>query len=332
LANPKRTTEQFKEDVYKKHNNKVEILSEYIGATSPIDILYHCEKHGDTYKTINAKNIFGKQFNPCKHCDLEKKSISGNNKPKTKKELYQRLKVYCESKGGTLITKEWTTAKDLYEINCGNIEHPNFFSSSDSLIGKNQWCPYCCGRKGDFDNKYKQIIESNNGKMLSSYINGDTHIKVQCNKDNYIWDIYPSNLIKGRWCPVCSLPYSEKVPYDYLINNNYIIRVQYGFDDLIGEENELLRYDFAVFTSSNNLLGLIEIDDNEHRYNHKQLRRIKARERDKLKNQYCIKNNINLIRVPYNEYNRELRNYDNYYNYIHNHLKDFLNKIQQTTA
>ena len=59
MANPRRTTEQFKEDVFKKHGDKVEILSEYLGDTKPIDILYHCEKHGDVYKTLNAKNIFG---------------------------------------------------------------------------------------------------------------------------------------------------------------------------------------------------------------------------------------------------------------------------------
>lgn len=66
----RRTTEELKEQVKEKHGDKVEILSEYLGGTKPINILYHCEKHGDV-STINAKNIFIPSFNPCKQCASE---------------------------------------------------------------------------------------------------------------------------------------------------------------------------------------------------------------------------------------------------------------------
>jgi hypothetical protein len=328
----KRTTEEYKQKVFEKHGDKVEILSEYLGDVQPIDFVYHCEKHGDTYKTLNAKNVIAKCFQPCKQCDSELKSLSGRNRINTKEGQLERFKNYCESMGGKLISTEWTTAKDIYEIDCGNQEHPHFFSSADSVMNKPQWCPYCCGRKGNFNERYKKIIEEHDGEMLSDYINGTMHITVKCNKDGYIWDIYPNNLMKGRWCPVCNMPYSERVPYDYLGNNHYNIRIQYGFDDLYGENKELYKFDFAVFNKYNKLLGLIEIDDNEHRYNHTQPKRVKARERDKIKDQYCINNKINIIRVPYDEYNKELKNYDSYYNYIDNQLKDFLNRITQLTA
>jgi len=329
LANLKRTTEQFKEDVFKKHGNKVEILSEYIGQTDPIDFVYHCEKHGDIYKTINAKNIFGRSFQPCEQCRTVLKSIKGKLAVKKDKSFHlKRLQDYCISKGGKLISTEWTKAKNSYEIDCGNPDHPNFITSADSLLNKNgQWCPYCSGRKGDFNTRYKEIIENNDGIMLSDYINGTTHIKVKCNKDGYVWDIYPSNIIKGRWCPICNLPYSEKVPYDYLTNNNYNIIVQYTFDDLKGETNELLKYDFAITNNKNNLLGLIEIDDEEHRYNHTQPRRVKARERDRIKDKYCKDNNIPLLRVEY-YHNKKFEDYGWYYEYIDNNLKDFLHKLE----
>jgi len=162
---------------------------------------------------------------------------------------------------------------------------------------------------------------------LSDYVDGVTHIKVKCNKDGYEWDIYPSNIIKGRWCPICNLPYSEKVPYDYLTNNNYNIIVQYTFDDLKGETDELLKYDFGVTNNKNNLLGLIEIDDEEHRYNHTQPRRVKARERDRIKDKYCKDNNIPLLRVEY-YHNKKFEDYGWYYEYINNNLKDFLHKLE----
>ena len=328
MAVRRRTTEQFKQDVYKKHGDKVEILSEYIGNTYPIDILYHCEKHGDIYKTLNAKNIFGKSFQPCKQCDLELKSMKAKLAVRDKNYQLKRLQEYCESMGGKLISTEWTTAKDLYEVDCGNPEHPNFWSNADSLLNKPQWCPYCCGRKGDFNTKYKEIIESNDGQMLSDYIDGKTHIKVKCNKDGYEWDIYPSNIGKGRWCPLCHLPYSERVPYDYLVDtySDLKIIIQHGFDDLRGEVNELLRYDFGIFNLNDKLLGILEIDDEEHRYNHKQERRIKARERDKIKDKYCLDNNIPLFRLEYS-HNKTFKNRDWYYQYIDDNLKDFIHKI-----
>ena len=49
-----------------KYGDKVELISEYHGKERPVEILYHCEKHGDTTKWLNAKNIFGLNFNPCK--------------------------------------------------------------------------------------------------------------------------------------------------------------------------------------------------------------------------------------------------------------------------
>lgn len=326
MAIAKRTTEEYKQSVYKKHGNKVEILGEYIDANAPIDFVYHCEKHGDTYKSINAKNVLGKGFQPCKQCDLEAKSKSGSKRSNDKNYQYNRLKNLCESKGGKLVSTEWTTAKDTYEIDCGNISHLNFFTTADCLFSKEQWCPYCSGRYGDFNEKYKNIIESRDGKMFSNYINGTTHIQIQCNKDNYKWGMYPSNIAKGRWCPVCSLPYSERVPYNYLIDNKYIIRIQYGFDDLVGENKELLRYDFAIFNKNNKLLGLLEIDDEEHRGNPKQLRRVKARQRDKIKDDYCKNNNIKLFRLEY-YHNKQFENYDWYYSYIHNNLGKFLSEI-----
>ena len=139
----------------------------------------------------------------------------------------------------------------------------------------------------------------------------------------------PLNLRKGRWCPICNLPYSEKVPYDYLIDNypNHNIRVQYTFDDLMGENGEHLKYDFGILDDDNKLLGLVEIDDEEHRYNHTQPRRVRARERDHIKDKYCEDNNIPLFRLDYYNGRKIFQDKDWYYNYIHTNLNEFLNSI-----
>lgn len=41
-------------------------MSEYHGSERPIDLVYHCNQHGDTYTTINAKNVCKSFFLPLK--------------------------------------------------------------------------------------------------------------------------------------------------------------------------------------------------------------------------------------------------------------------------
>lgn len=41
-----------------------------MGSEKPINLVYHCPIHGDTYTTINAKNICKPYFLPCKKCQL----------------------------------------------------------------------------------------------------------------------------------------------------------------------------------------------------------------------------------------------------------------------
>lgn len=309
MANYKQTTDQYKEKVYNKYGDAVVIIGEYYGDTKPIEFSYHCIEHGDIHKSINAKNILSSSFQPCDLCASNLKSLKGLSRLNAKEDQYNRLKLHCENKGGSLISTEWTRAKDLYEIDCGNPDHPNFYNNADKILNSNQWCPYCYGRKGNFQERYKQLIESKNGDMLSDYINQNTHIRVRCKEHNYIWDISPTNLNKGRWCPVCNLWESEKIAYDCLMNNNLIFDIQYSFDDFTGETCEKYRFDFVVFI--NNKIILIEVDGDFHRKCFTKDRTMQVQEYDELKNQYCKSKKIPLIRVPY--YNNKKPTYDEFY-------------------
>lgn len=318
--------EWFEEKVKKYHGDKVEILSEYNGSEKLINIVYHCKEHGDTYTTINAKNICKSYFLPCKKCQSNNKSIKARNKNSDKSYYYNRLKEYCESRGGLLLSEEWITAKTVYEFKCGNSEHPMFKSTADALYSGEHWCPYCSGRSGNFEEDINEIIKSKNGELLSSYIHTFEYVSVKCLKHNYIWNITPTNLKKGRWCPICNLPFSEKVVWDYLTSKNLNIRVQYKFDDLNGDNGEKLRFDFAILDNNNSLLWLLEVDDVEHIYNHTTPRRVKARERDVIKDDYCKTHNITLFRMIY-PFSKNKITYDEYYEYINKQLKLLLKEV-----
>lgn len=174
------------------------------------------------------------------------------------------------------------------------------------------------------------MLKSKDGQLLSGYNGAYNYVTVKCNKHNYIWDMLPSNIKKGRWCPICSMGFNEKVVWDYFNNIQCNIKIQYSFDDLIGKNNEKLKYDFAVFDSNDNLICLVEVDDEEHRDRHlgntpRQIARKKAILRDKQKDKYCAENNIPLYRMEVPFRNNKKWEYQDYYRYINTELKDIVN-------
>lgn len=226
---------------------------------------------------------------------------------------YDRLKRIAESKGGKILSKEYVYAKTKYKFECR--EGHEFQLTADKVTGRGDWCSYCAGRYGDFQKKYKDFIEKeHNGKMLSDYVNGKTPIKCECNKGHKFY-ILTSNLLAGKWCGKCKISHGERAVENYLLKNDISFEKEYGFSDLIGRKYPLL-FDFAIFKDKS-LVCLIEYDGEQHfrpmrhSYNHeKNLKKFKrTQENDKLKNKYCEKNRIPLIRVScYDVDYRRLKN------------------------
>lgn len=103
----------------------------------------------------------------------------------------------------------------------------------------------------------------------------------------------------------CIKSRGERIIADILRKNNINFSTQYSFSDLRTDKNGLLKFDFAIF-KDNILFKLIEFDGRQHVFGpdgtwaeSDSLEIIQYR--DNLKNQYCLKNNINLLRIPYTD-------------------------------
>jgi len=117
----------------------------------------------------------------------------------------------------------------------------------------------------------------------------------------------PSNhLVTGHTssCGCSTVSKGEQSIAEELESLGVTYQKEYMFTDL--KLISFLRYDFAVFDSRNNLIGLIEYDGQQH---FKPIKFFggedtfkKVTERDKLKNRYCKKENIPLLRIRYDEY------------------------------
>lgn len=88
-----------------------------------------------------------------------------------------------------------------------------------------------------------------------------------------------------------------------LLANKIAFLQEVSFSDLHGSKNNLLRFDFEV-DRNNKILFLLEFDGRQHfeyvPYFHKSLSNFsKAKEWDRRKNSYCLRNNIMLLRIPF---------------------------------
>ena len=91
--------------------------------------------------------------------------------------------------------------------------------------------------------------------------------------------------------------------YEALCKLNLNFSTEYIFSDLKSEKNSYLRFDFAIFNNKQELIGLIEVQGQQH---YKPTNKFGGEEEfivrqknDNLKRDYCVVNNIPLLELPY---------------------------------
>ena len=88
-----------------------------------------------------------------------------------------------------------------------------------------------------------------------------------------------------------------------LLEHGIQYKREYSFNNLLGKNNNKLRFDFAIF-QKNQLIGLVEIQGPQHYQNIYKLSEEDfnySLQRDCMKKEYCIKNNIPLNCIKYDE-------------------------------
>ena len=131
----------------------------------------------------------------------------------------------------------------------------------------------------------------------------EKYIWWQCKKCDHEWKVKPnSRTSSNTGCPKCSESKGEKQLDAILIKHNVPHGSQYTFNDLRGVGGGLLKYDVPIFYDEEKtmLRMLIEYDGEFHyekQYEDDGFETLQIH--DKLKDNYCKKHNIKLIRIPY---------------------------------
>lgn len=182
---------------------------------------------------------------------------------------------------------------------CGNIMK----TSLGSIISGRK-CGKCAGNK---NYTHEEFIDKLNDKygneyiVLDKYIKMTNYITIQRTTCGHIFPITPHNLLNhDRGCPICKESHGEKRIRRFLNKNNIHYIRQYKFDDC--RNINCLPFDFAIIDDNNNVLLLIEFDGQQHEkpydfFGGEEVF-IKTKINDEIKNNYCINNNIKLLRIP----------------------------------
>lgn len=192
--------------------------------------------------------------------------------------------------------------------------HGHTFKMAWADFQSGQRCPKCKGIKNaercklGYD-EVKSYIESKEYSLLSKYYrNAQQRLLIKCDK-NHVFEMSYNHFQRGQRCPYCSGSGGELEIQNYLNKKQLDYKREYSFEDLLYKDK--LRFDFAVF-SGDELLCLIEFDGIQH-FKPKNFGNISMEEaseqlkltklRDKMKNDYCKKKRINLIRIHYTQIN-----------------------------
>lgn len=204
------------------------------------------------------------------------------------------------------------TKKLYWKCNtCGSM-----WDNSWATISTNVGCPYCKGKRVNETNGvgylYPYLFEEfdynkNNISLYDITIGSHIDIWWECKKCKCSWKTIVNNRVRhNTGCPECNKSKGEKKIAEVLSKISiFFDNNEYTFDDLIGLNGGLLRFDIPIFwdVEKTQLRTLIEFDGEQHYKWIKGWQTKKAFEtlqyHDLTKNNYCILNNIPLIRIPY---------------------------------
>ena len=160
--------------------------------------------------------------------------------------------------------------------------------------------------KNEIGNRYGKLVVIDEAESIK-YPDGSVYSQWKCQCDcGRIVEVAGVRLRNGstQSCG-CLVSKGETKIKNILENNDIKYIPQYSFNDCVSNKNYPLKFDFAI-ADNNNLLCLIEYQGEQHYgptfWN-------SPLENDLIKKEYCQRNNIRLIEIPYWDYEKINDNY-----------------------
>lgn len=206
-------------------------------------------------------------------------------------------RIADQHKGKSLAT-QYINSDTNYEWECS--EGHRWFAKS--YVTRDNWCAVCAGRRNNKKytiEKLHELAKNNGGECLSTeYKNIWAKYDFKCHKEHTFTSV-AANIRGGNWCPKCRLSKGERIITNILKNLHDTPFIhQYKFDDC--RHINPLVFDFYLLKHN----AVIEFQGRQHYkydragWNTKENLELVKRN-DKIKWDYCLKNNIKLIYIQH---------------------------------
>jgi Zn ribbon nucleic-acid-binding protein/very-short-patch-repair endonuclease len=278
----KSNTDEFKKKV-SEISNKYTVLGEYSNAHTKI-LMKH-EECGKEYLVSPNKFIQGRR---CPQCNPvpEKKST----------DFFRKEVLSLAGKEYTVVSSYLGTGKPITirHAVCGKEYEttPNKF-----LMGRR--CPKCfgtpnLGSKG-FSKKIKELYKGE-FSLAGEYTDNKTEVKIKHEKCGSIFSKTPTNFYRSPSCPKCKRrSIGEEKVKEWLNSKGIVFKTDYRFSDCRNKRR--LPFDFALMDEAGKVYTLIEFDGRQHFDENSIFQG--SKENDRIKNEYCQKKGLKLIRIPH---------------------------------
>ena len=295
--NKKRTHDDFVKEINLLNPN-IEILNEFKSTDSIVRC--KCKNDGNEW-TTHARNLLQGQ-----NCKLCMNKIIGRSQMHSDEWFKDKM---LELHPDIEILTPYAGIKVNVECRC-KIDGTLWKTTPDSLINGKHGCRKCfrirtgnrCRKQeSEFLDQLKYV--NPNIMALENYVDDHTKIKCKCLIHDYIWNAMPNKIIhRMTGCPKCASYHNEnkidkilsKWGYTYTIQkrfNDCKDKKALPFDRYLDDFNILIEYDGEGHFDPIRRNGMSETRANEVLN--------KTKFHDKIKDEYCMKNNIPLIRIPY---------------------------------
>ena len=159
-------------------------------------------------------------------------------------------------------------------------------------------CPKCAKKIRTHNDYINDVsIINPNIEVIGTYIKWNIPILHRCKKCGYEWMVKPNGILNGTGCPVCKESHGEKGINEWLDAHGISYQRQKVFDDC--KNKRVLPFDF--YLSAYDIC--IEYQGIQH---YKPIGYFGGKKsfesqvlRDDIKREYCKKNNIHLLEIPY---------------------------------
>lgn len=275
-----------------KYGNKYDYSNvDYIDTLTKVNII--CKEHGVFSKTPHHHL---NRNQGCPKCGYNKLSLY--KKSNVDDFIKKSIKIHGDKYDYSNVV--YIDAKTKVDILCK--EHNSIFSMTPNNHLRGQICSFCVGKKLNTNTFIEKSKKKHTEYDYSNveYKHSQKYVFITCKKHGD-FKMKPNDHLNGKGCPTCKKSKGEIKIKELLEKLEIKYKSQYKFNDC-RYKKELL---FDFYLTDYNIC--IEYDGEQHFKPIGIFGGLKRFEEDKIrdsiKNDYCQKNKIKVIRIPYYKFN-----------------------------